>query len=151
MDVQYFSGKVPHELRGQDAHESGEYDQRRRVDLDRGGQGAIVGGAIHRFGAGQRLRRNAEIPRKREPRSIGLVRKHPAYRKRRPGIAALLDKRAHITAASRDEDDDRPPSQRAGHAMTTPRVPARTSPITSASWPISRSRPMARSASSGAR
>jgi len=108
MDVQYFSGKVPHELSGQDAHESGEHDQRRRVDLDRGGQGAIVRNAIRRLGAGQRLRRNAETPSQIETGGIGLVRKHPAYRIGRAGIATLLDERTHITAASRYEDDDLP-------------------------------------------
>src|SRR5277367_1447698 len=145
VDVQYFSGKVLHELRGQDAHESGEYDQGRRVDLDRGGQGAIVGGAI-RLGRGQSLRWNAETSRQIEPGGIGLVRKHPAYRIGRAGFTALLDESTHIAAASRDQDDDLPPRQRTLHAMMTPRVPARTSPMMSASWPNSRRMAMARSA-----
>jgi len=72
MDVQYFSGKVLTNCADRMRMKSGEYDQRWRVDLDRGGQGAIVACAIRRFGGGQRLRRDAEIRASRSPAASGL-------------------------------------------------------------------------------
>ena len=150
VDVQYAAGVFRYELRGEYAHEAGEHDQPRRAAANGRGQFMLERGARAARDAGHCLGGNPKIARRLEPGGGGFVRKYldDAIG---GGGAALLDERTHVAAASRYEDDDRLPRQIAAQAMTTPRVPARTSPITSASCPMSRRMAMARSALLGRR
>src|SRR5277367_5512921 len=77
---------------------------------------------------------DSRITRARQSRGAGLIGEylhHPIG-----GIGtpqAEVDERSHIAASPGNEDDNRPALRGRTQAMTTPREPLRTSPMTSAS------------------
>src|ERR1700675_4790555 len=147
MNVQDSSGKSLHEARSQDAHETGEHDQRGGALAYGAGQRVIVFGAIDALDTGHRKRRNPQSAGRVEPGGVVSIGENMCDRIGGGTVLAMLDQGAHVAAASRYKDDDRRRRRRLIQAMTTPRVPARTSPIMSASWPAARRTPMARSPS----
>ena len=136
MNVEDPSGKEGQELRGQYTHEAGEHDQGRRVFLyDPGELGIVgdpVGGGDATAGCGQGARRYAEGRRSGETRGLWLVGDDGRNAIAHVRIAAPLDECPHVGSASRNEDGDGQSIVQGAQAITTPRVPERTSPITSA-------------------
>ena len=102
-------GKALDEFGAEDAHESGQHDQRRaNAPSIAAARSAIIGRARSLPGGrGSARAAIPRLPRDRESAGVGPVGDHRRHRIRRIGRAAALDERPHVAAASRYQDDDR--------------------------------------------
>ena len=127
------------ELARQDAHEPGQHDQRRAHKRSMAAASCSI---VARRDRSMALRRRACAGTPEIAGRLRARRRRAGRRTRQPRVKPIAGSRLRSTSARillpRPEISTTIGSRPAArHAMTTPRVPARTSPITCALWPAS--------------
>jgi hypothetical protein len=107
MNVENAVGEGGDEIRAEDAHEAGEHHQPRLEARDQRRQRGVITWPIRKLAWRQRARWNFHPGGGRQACRFGLVADDSANFYRELAVGRQLGDRAHVAAATRDQDDDR--------------------------------------------